>query len=45
MVAFFLGAGSVAGAILLIIEMYSPFSGLIRISNAPVRNALEQLGK
>jgi Protein of unknown function (DUF4239) len=45
MVAFFLGAVSVAGAILLIIEMYSPFGGLIRISNAPVRNAFQQLGK
>jgi Protein of unknown function (DUF4239) len=45
MVAFFLGAVSVAGAILLISELYSPFGGLIRISNAPLRNALEQLGK
>ena len=41
----FLCALSVAGAILLILELYSPFEGLIQISSTPLRNALAQLGK
>jgi hypothetical protein len=45
MVTFFMGALSVAGAILLIIELYTPFGGLVGISSAPLRNALAQLGK
>jgi len=44
-VTFFLCALSVAGAILLIVELYSPFGGLIHLSSAPLRNALSQLGK
>lgn len=44
-VALFLGALSVGGAILLIMELYTPFEGWIRISSAPLRSALEQLGK
>jgi hypothetical protein len=44
-VTFLLGALSVAGAILLIQELYTPFQGLIRISSAPLQNALAQLGK
>ena len=44
-IALFLGALAVAGAILLIQELYSPFQGWIRISSAPLRNALAQLGK
>jgi uncharacterized protein (DUF486 family) len=35
---------SVSGAILLILELYSPYAGLIRISSAPLRAALTQLG-
>jgi len=35
---------AVAGAILLILELYSPYAGLIRISSAPLRAALTQLG-
>jgi len=35
---------SVSGAILLILELYSPYEGLIKISNAPLRAALTQLG-
>jgi hypothetical protein len=38
-------AVSVAGAILLIMEMYDPYRGLIRIPSAPMQAALEQLGK
>jgi hypothetical protein len=36
----FAGAISVAGAIFLILEMNRPYSGLMQISMAPVRNAL-----
>jgi Protein of unknown function (DUF4239) len=43
--AFFVGAASVAGAIFLILEMNRPYSGLMQISSAPMRNALEQIGK
>lgn len=44
-VALFLGALSVGGAVLLIMELYTPFQGWIQISSAPLRSALEQLGK
>ena len=44
-VAFFIGALSVAGAIFLILEMNQPYSGMMQISSAPMRNALEQVGK
>jgi hypothetical protein len=36
---------SVSGAIFLILEMYSPFEGLIEISSAPLRAALTHLGQ
>lgn len=36
---------SVSGAILLILEMYSPYSGFIAISSAPLRAALAHLGQ
>jgi hypothetical protein len=45
MVVLFLCALSVAGAILLVLELYKPFEGLIQISSAPMRSALAQLGK
>jgi hypothetical protein len=41
----FVCALSVSTAIFLILEMYSPFDGLIRISSAPLRSALSQLGQ
>jgi hypothetical protein len=34
----------VAGAIFLILELDQPFEGLIRISSAPLRYALSNLG-
>lgn len=40
-----ISAMSVAGAIFLILELDHPFSGLIRISSAPLRNALAVLGR
>jgi hypothetical protein len=36
---------SVSGAILLILEMNRPLAGLVRISSAPLRDALPQLGR
>jgi hypothetical protein len=36
---------TVAAAIFLILEMYSPFKGLIQISSAPLCSALALLGK
>jgi len=36
---------SVSGAIFLILELDRPFEGLIRISSAPVQNALAHLGR
>ena len=35
--ALFVAALSVSGAIFLILEMYTPFGGLIEISSAPLR--------
>lgn len=36
---------STSGAVLLILEMNSPFSGLITLSSAPMQEALQYLGK
>ena len=36
---------SVSAAILLILEMYTPHAGLIKISDAPLRSALAHLGR
>jgi hypothetical protein len=36
---------SVTGAIFLVLEMDRPFSGLIQISDEPLRNALAHLGR
>jgi hypothetical protein len=44
-VALFVAALSVAGSIYLILEMDQPYSGPIKISSAPLRTALEQLGR
>ena len=41
----FLCAVSVSGAIFLILEMYTPFEGLMQISSAPLRSALAHLGQ
>ncbi len=39
-VALLVGALSVAGAILLILELSEPYPGLLQISDAPLRNAM-----
>jgi len=36
---------AICGAVLLILEMYHPQSGLIRVSDAPLRAAMQQLGR
>ena len=43
--SLFVSALSVSGAIFLILEMYAPYAGLIQISSAPLRAALEHLGQ
>ena len=43
-VVFALGAIAVSSAILIILEMYKPFGGLLRIPPTPILNALSQLG-
>jgi hypothetical protein len=42
---FFLCALSVSGAIFLILELDRSFEGLLQVSSAPLRAALEQLGQ
>jgi hypothetical protein len=44
-VCMFIAAASVSGAILMILEMYSPYRGLMQLSSAPLQTALSQLGK
>jgi hypothetical protein len=42
--ALLLCATSVAGAMFLILEMDEPFGGIVRLSDVPMRRALEILG-
>jgi hypothetical protein len=42
---WFVSALSVSGAIFLILEMYTPYSGLILVSSDPLRAALAHLGQ
>jgi hypothetical protein len=44
-VSLLVSALSVSGAIFLILEMYSPYAGLIHVSDAPLRAALAHLGQ
>jgi hypothetical protein len=43
--AMFVGAFCVAGAIFLIFDLNQPYSGLMKISSAPIRNALDQVDR
>ena len=43
--SLFAAALAVSGAIFLILEMYTPFTGLTGISSAPLRSALAHLGQ
>ena len=42
---FFVTSVSVASSIFIILEMDQPFGGLIHLSNEPIRQVLDQLGK
>jgi hypothetical protein len=44
-IVFFISALCVAAAIFLILELERPFGGMIKVSSAPLRYALENLGK
>jgi len=44
MVTLIVCAIAVSAAIFIIMEMYSPFSGVLRISPVAVRDALQQMG-
>lgn len=44
-ISLFASSLAVCSAIFLILEMYQPYVGVIRVSEAPLRAALEQLGK
>ncbi len=41
----FLGALALATALFLIVEMSRPMAGAIKVSSAPIRNALEHIGR
>jgi len=43
--SMFFSALAVSGAILLILEMFTPYTGLIQVSSAPLRAALSSLGQ
>ena len=43
--SLFVGTLCVAGAVFLILELNSPFAGLMRVSDAPVRYAISRLGQ
>ena len=44
MVTLIVCAVAVSAAIFIIMEMYSPFSGMLRISPVAIRDALSQMG-
>jgi hypothetical protein len=43
--SLFVSALAVSGAVFLILEMYTPYAGLVQISDAPLRAALLNLGQ
>jgi hypothetical protein len=43
--ALFAGAICVAGAMFLVVDVNLPYSGLMHISSAPIRNALDHIGR
>jgi hypothetical protein len=44
-VIFIFGALAVSGAVLIILELYTPFRGLLGISSDPILEALSQMGR
>jgi len=45
LISLVVSALAVCGAIFLILEMYQPYTGLIHVSDAPLRVALAQIGQ
>jgi hypothetical protein len=45
LIAMFVAALSVSSAIFLIVELYTPYNGLLRVSSAPLRLAYATLGQ
>lgn len=45
LVVLSVGACAIAAAIFLVLELNQPLDGLIKVSNAPLRNALQHLGR
>jgi hypothetical protein len=39
------GALAATGAVLIILELYTPFRGILRISSGPILEALSQMGR
>jgi len=44
-ITLFVCALSVSAAIFLIVELDSPFSGMLQISNVPLQNAIAHIGR
>jgi hypothetical protein len=44
-VALALGATAVSSAIFIILEMYKPFGGMLRIPPTPILDVLNELGR
>ena len=44
-IVLFIGACAISGAIFLVLELNEPLDGFIKVSNAPLRNALHHLGE
>jgi hypothetical protein len=44
-VALLVGAIAVAGAVFLVLKMSDPYHGVMRMSDAPLRNAMEQIDR
>lgn len=42
--SLFVGALSVSAAVLLLVDLYSPYGGWIEVAKAPLQAALSQLG-
>jgi hypothetical protein len=41
----FVGACSISAAVFLVLELNQPLDGLIKVSSAPLRNAMQHMGQ
>jgi hypothetical protein len=44
-VTLFVSSLSIAGAMYLLVQLDQPYSGYIKVSSAPLRTAIDQLGR